>query len=129
MNIIILEGCDASGKTTLAQKLMKAYPNHVYMHNAVTDDIYSLHKNSVEAAIEASRHHLVIIDRLHLSEKVYGTVFRSGPSYDYDMFDAWLDTIPNLKKMLCIVDRETCLNKHDERLEDEMFHHDMGKVW
>lgn len=108
---------------------MKAYPNHVYIHNAVTDDIYALHKNTIDAAIEASKHHLVIVDRLHLSEKVYGTVFRNGPSYDYEKFDKWLDTIPNLKKILCIVDKETCLKKHAERLEDEMFHNNMDKVW
>lgn len=108
---------------------MKQHRNHVYIHNAVTDDIYALHKNTIDAAIEASKHHLVIIDRLHLSEKVYGIVFRNGPSYDYETFDKWLDTIPNVKKILCIVDRETCLKKHDERLEDEMFHHSMDKVW
>lgn len=127
--ILVIEGCDCAGKSFLANQIMKAYPNHVYIHNAVTDDIYALHKNTIDAAIEASKHHLVIVDRLHLSEKVYGTVFRNGPSYDYEKFDKWLDTIPNLKKILCIVDKETCLKKHSERLEDEMFHHSMDKVW
>ena len=126
--ILIIEGCDASGKSTLAQQIMEKYPNHAYMHNAITDDIYSLHKNTITSAIEASKEHIVVIDRLHLSEKIYGTLYRGGSSYDVDAFDKYLNTISNIKKILCIVDKETCLAKHDGRKEKEMFD-DVSKVW
>ena len=85
--IVIVEGGDASGKSTLISQLMERHPNNCYIHNAVTDDIKSLHENTVDTALMASQEHWVFIDRLHLSEKVYGTIFRNGPSYDVDEFD------------------------------------------
>ena len=36
--------------------------------------------------------------------------------------------IPTLKKILCIVDKETSLAKHSERKDKEMFD-DISKVW
>lgn len=127
-SIIIIDGCDASGKSTLINQLMEKHPNNCYIHNAVTDDIESLHRNTIDAALVASQEHWVFIDRLHLSEKIYGTIFRNGPSYDVDSFDQELSRIPNLKKILCIVDKETSLTKHAERKDKEMFN-DISKVW
>ena len=127
--IIIVEGPDASGKSTLINQLMERHPNNCYLHNAVTDDIASLHKNTIDAALVASQEHWVFIDRLHLSEKIYGTIFRNGPSYDVDAFDiAILYRIPMVKKILCMVDKETSLAKHAERKDKEMFD-DISKVW
>ena len=127
--ICIVDGCDASGKSTLINRLMERHPNNCYIHNAVADDIKSLHENTINAALVASQEHWVFIDRLHLSEKVYGTVFRNGPSYDTDAFDKMITArIPTLKKILCIVDKETALSKHAERKDIEMFD-DISKVW
>lgn len=126
--IIICEGADCQGKSTLINQLMERHPNNCYIHNAVTNDIESLHKNTIDAALVASQEHWVFIDRLHLSEKIYGTVFRNGPSYDVNAFDRMLSTIPTLKKVLCIVDKETSLAKHAERKDKEMFN-DISKVW
>ncbi len=127
--IVIVEGGDASGKSTLISQLMERHPNNCYIHNAVTDDIKSLHENTVDTALMASQEHWVFIDRLHLSEKVYGTIFRNGPSYDVDEFDKEITTkIPTLKKVLCVVDKETTLAKHAARKDKEMFD-DVSKVW
>ena len=49
--VIIIEGCDASGKSTLASQIMQKYPNYMYIHNAVTDDIQSLHENTIDVAM------------------------------------------------------------------------------
>lgn len=127
--IVIVEGADCQGKSTLINQLMEKHPNNCYIHNAVTDDIKSLHENTIDAALVASQEHWVFIDRLHLSEKIYGTIFRNGPSYDIDMFDKMLtNKIPTLKKILCVVDKETSLTKHAERKNKEMFD-DISKVW
>lgn len=127
--IILIEGCDASGKSTLISKLMEQHPNNCYIHCAVTNDINSLHKNAIDTALVASQERWVFIDRLHLSEKVYGTVFRGGPSYDVDAFDKMItEQIPTLKKILCTVDKDTVLAKHAERKDKEMFD-DISKVW
>lgn len=127
--VVIVDGCDASGKSTLINQLMECHPNNCYIHNAVTDDIESLHKNTIDAALAASQEHWVFIDRLHLSEKIYGTVFRNGPSYDVDAFDKMITAkVPTLKKILCVVDKETSLAKHAERKDKEMFN-DISRVW
>lgn len=127
--IVIVEGADCQGKSTLINQLMEKHPNNCYIHNAVTDDIKSLHENTIDAALVASQEHWVFIDRLHLSEKIYGTIFRNGQSYDTDMFDKMLtNKIPTLKKILCVVDKETSLAKHAERKNKEMFD-DISKVW
>lgn len=126
--IVIVEGPDCSGKSTLLNSLMAKHPNCCYIHNAVTNDIYKLHKNTVDTALIASKDHWVLIDRLHLSEKIYGTVFRKGPLYDVEAFDKSLDSIPNLHRILCMVDKETAMSKHAERKDMEMFD-DISKVW
>ena len=127
--IIIVEGCDASGKSTLINQLMERHPNNCYLHCAVTNDINSLHQNAIDTALVASQERWVFIDRLHLSETIYGTVFRNGPSYDVEAFDKMItDSIPTLKKILCMVDKETSLAKHAERKDKEMFN-DISKVW
>ena len=127
--IIIVEGCDASGKSTLINQLMEAHPNNCYIHCAVTNDINSLHQNAIDTALVAAQERWVFIDRLHLSEKIYSTVFRNGPSYDVDAFDRMItNRIPTLKKILCVVDKETTLAKHAERKDKEMFDN-ISKVW
>lgn len=98
------------------------------MHNAVVDDIYSLHLNTMKVARLAAQEHWVFIDRLHLSEEIYGTVFRNGPSYDIVKFDHDIINHGNVKKILCIVDKQTSLAKHAERIDKEMFN-DISKVW
>lgn len=98
------------------------------MHSAIANDIYSLHSNTMKAARVAAQEHWVFIDRLHLSEEIYGTVFRDGPSYDTAKFDRDIVSHGNVKKILCIVDKETSLAKHAERIDREMFS-DISKVW
>lgn len=126
--ILLIEGADASGKSTLISQLMEHHPNNCYIHCAVTDDINSLHQNAIDTALVAARERWVFIDRLHLSEKIYATVFRDGPSYDVDAFDREISKIPSLKKILCVVDKETTLAKHAARKDKEMFD-DISKVW
>lgn len=127
--IVLIEGCDASGKSTLINQLMEAHPNNCYIHCAVTNDINSLHQNAIDTALVAAQERWVFIDRLHLSEKIYASVFRNGPSYDVDAFDRMItNRIPTLKKILCVVDKETTLAKHAERKDKEMFDN-ISKVW
>jgi thymidylate kinase len=126
--IVIVEGVDCSGKSTLIKKLMDKHLNNMYIHNAVADDIYKLHYDSIEAACLASKTHWVFIDRLHLSEKVYGTVFRNGPSYNIDDLDAYINSHENIKKILCIIDKEDVLKLHASRKDQEMFD-DVSKVY
>lgn len=127
--VVLVEGCDASGKSTLLQQMMERHPDNCYIHSAVVDDILSLHRNALDIAAVASRYRWVFIDRLHLSEKIYGEAFRGGASYDIEAFDRELtERLPNLKRILCVVDRDTALSKHAQRIGQEMFA-DVSGVW
>ena len=126
--IIILEGPDCSGKTTLASELMKKYRNCVYIHNAVSLDIATLHISAWFNAINLSDEFTVIIDRLHLSEEIYGTIFRNKVAYDTKAFDKRISKIMNVYKVLCLTDKETTLKMHAERKGIEMFDN-ISKVW
>jgi len=119
--IVIVEGPDRSGKSTLLSQLMQKHPNNVYIHNAVVPDIQELHCNALMAALKASKTHYVFIDRLHLSEEIYGAVFRDGPSYDTKSFDRIVNSIPFAKKILCYIDKDTTLKLHEKNKADEMF--------
>lgn len=79
--IIVLDGGDGTGKTTLARALMEKH-DAFYIHNGLWPNMWQRHLAAVDLAIKKSRHQLVVIDRLYLSEQIYGQVFRAGPSYD-----------------------------------------------
>ena len=68
--IIICEGADCQGKSTLINQLMEKHPNNCYIHCAVTNDINSLHQNAIDTALVASQERWVFIDRLHLRRQL-----------------------------------------------------------
>lgn len=82
--LIVLEGADSSGKTTLAKKLMEGEPGAIYMHGLPwVGWIGEAHEAMMSAAV---RHvgdgGLVVVDRHWVSEYVYGPVFRGFVGYD-----------------------------------------------
>lgn len=115
--IIVIEGADFSGKSTLANDLMQKYRNHVYIHCAVTPDIHALHTNAILNAIHLSEDFTVIIDRLHYSELVYGPIFRNGVSYDVETFDKIYssETYQQIRKILCLPPKEIVLEGFKKR--------------
>jgi hypothetical protein len=80
--IIVLEGADSSGKTTLAGVLRERYGAR-YLHSTVRGDIWPWHVGALRLALRHLRAgRLVVLDRHWISELVYGSVFRGGPAYD-----------------------------------------------
>jgi hypothetical protein len=82
--IIVLEGPDGSGKTTLA-KYFQEYYNAIYLHTTYRfrkyHDIYqkAIIRIALTKAIMNDR--LVVIDRWWISEAIYGEVFRQGSTW------------------------------------------------
>lgn len=78
--IIILDGPDGTGKSTLAQYYIKKY-NARYLHLTYRfkNNMFEYNTAAIELAARwANQGHLVIIDRLWMSELVYAKVFRGG---------------------------------------------------
>src|SRR5574338_882661 len=82
--IIILEGADCSGKTTLAKKIADLCCGH-YMHLTYRwpNKMFEYHLAAVHRAITLSKKMPVIIDRLRASEMIYAEVYRGGSPGPY----------------------------------------------
>jgi thymidylate kinase len=84
--LIVLEGCDGSGKTTLARALTEAAERDrkkvLLLHKGPpTDDRTALQEYTEDLSFyepALDHRHLVICDRWHLGEVVYGPVYRGG---------------------------------------------------
>ena len=82
--IIILEGPDGAGKTTLAealrQRLQQSHMTQIVKHgpytNLVPEELCKIFFRSMTQALTYNDH--VIMDRSWLSEHIYGNVYRGG---------------------------------------------------
>lgn len=79
--ILVLEGGDSAGKTTLARYLAERHAARV-LHSTVRKDCWRWHLGALRLAARLAQTQLVVLDRHFLSELVYGCVFRDGPQYD-----------------------------------------------
>jgi hypothetical protein len=80
--LVILEGPDGAGKTTLAQSLAEQFGG-IYVHRTYspTMDIWEHHAEAYQIAQARAHEQLVIVDRLWPSELIYGRVFRGKGYY------------------------------------------------
>jgi hypothetical protein len=76
VKLIILEGPDGAGKTTLARELEKC--GYVYVHHGVPPASETdLFRWFLKPLIHLS-HMSAVFDRLHLSDRIYGPIMRGG---------------------------------------------------
>jgi thymidylate kinase len=77
--IVIVEGCDGTGKTTLAKYLCDRFDG-VYIHNTYRwpKKMPLYHTAALHRAIKLAEEKLVVIDRLWMSEAIYAAVYRNG---------------------------------------------------
>lgn len=101
--IIILDGPDACGKTTLANKFIEKYGG-TYMHLTYrfADKMPIYHAAMLRKALKLSKSQLVIIDRLHVSEYIYAKVFRGGTKWPWmlPMFNSFCREL-NIPIIIC----------------------------
>jgi thymidylate kinase len=86
--MIIIEGVDGTGKSTLANKLAKDL-NGMVLHAGYDRswNIFNFHKSIISFSEKIyAIGCMPIIDRLSVSEKVYGSVYRNGETYDTKLF-------------------------------------------
>lgn len=126
--IIILEGPDGGGKTTLAETLRSRLQNnqmtHVVKHGpykgVTSEDLCKIYFRSMTQALTYDDN--VIMDRSWLSEPVYGYVYRNGVNR-IDM-PRWrmLERVAlsrGADVVQCQPDFEVCANTFISRREDE----------
>ena len=75
-NVVILEGCDGSGKTTLASWLCEALYYQI-IHTGPPkpgEDVFKSYTDSLMTAVASGRR--VVIDRHYMGERIYGPLLR-----------------------------------------------------
>lgn len=122
---IILEGLDASGKSTIG-KLLKNYqyidPYHTKNEPLSTNkkDIdgyaYQLRGSLIFATNVLCSLNKVVIDRLHLSEYVYSKYYNRESYIDFSKIDNLICN--NTMILYCYASYETSLNRFKERNEE-----------
>lgn len=80
--IIVLEGADCSGKTTLAKRMVQKW-DASYLHATYRwpDCMFTYHAAILERALKLAKKGPVIIDRWWPSELIYSDVFRNGSKW------------------------------------------------
>lgn len=131
--LIVLDGPDGAGKTTLAEQLLSRVDNGLYIHNTKpqTHEAWNMHASCLRAAVWESLDRLVVVDRLFMSESIYGRVYRTGSEYPWAArhLDRLLYRFGALR-IVCAPPVEY-VEKTLERLKKErveLYHHDMGQV-
>lgn len=113
--IVLIEGADAAGKTTLANHLRERYGAR-YLHSIVRRDIWRWHLGALRSALRMADDELVILDRHWLSEQAYGQVFRGGPAYDAATrcFDRVLQRAGAITVLCAPLDIKRQLDRHGD---------------
>jgi len=75
--IILLEGADCSGKTTLGEEIKKAFCAEYVHHTQDTNSISEFSSTLNKAAARREAGGVTVIDRLWISEMIYGPVMRN----------------------------------------------------
>lgn len=82
--LIILEGPDGGGKTTLAKTLVRMFKGkYLHMTYRFKEHQFLYHTAMLKHAIDCSVKQLVILDRTWLSESVYADVYRGGSKWPH----------------------------------------------
>lgn len=126
--IIVLEGPDCTGKTTLANHFIDTY-GAKYIHGTWSEDIdknnHDILMNQIYIATEeAKRGGLVIIDRSWITEFIYADVFRGGTNWPDLAEDGFLELIANdAIYVFCLPFGERSEAKHLKRFNERALAH------
>jgi len=125
MQIIVLDGPDAVGKTTIAKEFIRKFPNTKYIHNGYRwkDKIFDYHTAVMKLASKWAMTHNVIIDRWWPSEACYASVYRNTSAWPLQgRFHERLALKYGVIYLLCLPDQNT-VDRHTEmkKVRNEMY--------
>lgn len=111
--VIVLEGPDGCGKTTLAKTIIERHGGK-YMHITYRgENMGKWHLAALRRTIRYCQDQLVIIDRHWLSEQIYANIYRGGTKHD----EAARASFGFLKALdavyvFCLPEIQTCVERH-----------------
>jgi thymidylate kinase len=124
--MVIIEGADGTGKTTLAHGIAKwldAQYIHCSYHPSWDIETYHRHVLHFAGKLEEQSSVEVVIDRWAISEAAYGNAYRSKPAYDTkalhdEAMRAYNPTLIYCHNNQAIENHKTRLFERDEMFED-----------
>lgn len=124
--LYILDGVDGTGKSTLAKEIAKQKKAQIF-HAGFNKEwnIKKYHQNLMIAAEAMNNDNInVVLDRWAASEKVYGTIFRDGESYDTDSLIKFYYPMLPITFIYCRNDNALENHLNNLPVRDEMFNGD-----
>jgi hypothetical protein len=124
MSLLIVEGPDGAGKTTLIERISELTHVHaVHHHGAYPDEefIMNHYLDSMTQALTAPEG-LVIMDRSWIAEPIYGDAMRDGVNRISGRQEKILKCVAvscNVVVILCLPPFEVCVDNWARRLQDE----------
>lgn len=125
--LIILEGPDGAGKSTLAEQLYQWSKSQVRTelkhHGSYKniDNIASIYFGDIAQALETDK--TIIMDRSWISEPIYGEVYRDGLDRIGRAYAGMLNRAAlaaGAVLIMCLPRKQFCLKAFNERREQEM---------
>lgn len=133
MPVIIVEGIDGAGKTTLVNRIKELVPDtydKVFWTKGVPvyDDP---EQEYCEQLTWLRNHHFVVSDRYHVGELIYGPLYRGISRVAGRFFDRIEERLGQLRavKVVLLPDMEVCKARAFERGEDYLKVEDFEHVW
>ena len=125
--IIIFEGPDGVGKTTLINYIRKKYDNSYYMHLRVHKNMKLWHTASARLAIRKRLEgYIVLLDRHWPSEQFYSYIRSNGPSYNPRLLYNRLKD-QGTKYVWCIPE-DIARVKENHRINKELRHEEYDNI-
>lgn len=108
--LILLDGPDHCGKSTLADHMRATYDAHV-IHSTwsleIADRMFEYLMDTLTDAIEISRNQLTVLDRSWVSDYIYAEVYRGGATLSTNQYSQVQETFIKAGGVGCI-----CLPRH-----------------
>lgn len=115
--IIVLDGPDGAGKTTLANEIARQSGGRViHLTYRFKDKMPSYHTAALELALRYSEHQTVVLDRWWPSQTCYASAYRGGS--EWPMMDRLLDRVALKHRLIYCI----CLPQDKNRLVAEFNH-------
>lgn len=108
--MIIVEGCDNTGKSMLVKQLLERIPELVFVpHGPRPPESYSDYLNEMFSVMSLPNVNNVIVDRFYFSELVYGPILRGGVGLTPGEIDFLNDKLKQVDPLVII-----CYNANED---------------
>lgn len=134
--LIILEGPDGSGKTSIGEYLQDHFGAE-YIHCTWSEELEYYMDSYIIGTLVRAKHlakeKLVVVDRSFLSEKIYSKVFRDGTKYP-ELESKCFELLEDALIVMCLPDSDKWINLYAHLAENrsEMYGNkltEMGQVY